>query len=334
MAAQDNGNWFKLYRGILDNTAWAQGSNIQRVLMITLLAKAWWKPGKYIWAGRVVHMQPGQLITTITELTELCNASIQTVRTALSNLEATGFLTCKSTNKGRLISIVNWAKYQQDNQETNRQDSNSSTGQQQATPKNLTVDQQASNRLTSPYNMYKNIKEGEEGKKIRREEGKKGAPSPVLEKIRGFESAHHSPALTAALVDWARMRKADRCSVKAEDIPDLLHQVTDLSGGSVDKAVAIVRQSIDRHWKQFWALKDPPARASPSPRYQPVERANPSAPPPPRIEDYPGDPEGFRRDAAAWASAYGVDNRRIEKKYSEGTPTEEERERILEAMGH
>ncbi len=334
MAAQDNGNWFKLYRGILDNTAWAQGSNIQRVLMITLLAKAWWKPGKYIWAGRVVHMQPGQLITTITELTELCNASIQTVRTALSNLETTGFLTCKSTNKGRLISIVNWAKYQQDNQETNRQDSNSSTGQQQATPKNLTVDQQASNRLTSPYNMYKNIKEGEEGKKIRREEGKKGAPSPVLEKIKGFESAHHSPALTAALVDWARMRKADRCSVKAEDIPDLLQQVTDLSGGSVDKAVAIVRQSIGRHWKQFWALKDPPARASPSPRYQPVERANPSAPPPPRIEDYPGDPEGFRRDAAAWASAYGVDNRRIEKKYSEGTPTEEERERILKAMGH
>lgn len=178
MAAQDNGNWFKLYRGILDNTAWAQGSNIQRVLMITLLAKAWWKPGKYIWAGRVVHMQPGQLITTITELTELCNASIQTVRTALSNLEATGFLTCKSTNKGRLISIVNWAKYQQDNQETNRQDSNSSTGQQQATLKNLTVDQQASNRLTSPYNMYKNIKEGEEGKKIRREEGKKGRKGP------------------------------------------------------------------------------------------------------------------------------------------------------------
>lgn len=334
MAAQDNGNWFKLYRGILDNTAWAQGSNIQRVLMITLLAKAWWKPGKYIWAGRVVHMQPGQLITTITELTELCNASIQTVRTSLSNLEATGFLTCKSTNKGRLISIVNWAKYQQDNQETNRQDSNSSTGQQQATPKNLTVDQQASNRLTSPYNMYKNIKEGEEGKKIRREEGKKGPPSPVLEKIRDFESTHHSQALTAALVDWAGMRKADRCPVKVEDIPDLLQQVTDLSGGSVDRAVAIVRQSTDHHWKQFWALKDPPARASPSPRYPLVERADPSAPPPPRIEDYPGDPEGFRRDAAAWASAYGVDNRRIEKKYSEGTPTEEERERILKAMGH
>lgn len=334
MAAQDNGNWFKLYRGILDNTAWAQGSNIQRVLMITLLAKAWWKPGKYIWAGRVVHMQPGQLITTITELTELCNASIQTVRTALSNLEAVGFLTCKSTNRGRLISIVNWGKYQQDPQETNRQDNSSSTGQQQANPQNLTVDQQASNRPTSSYNMYKNIKEGEEGKKIRREEGKKGAPSPVLERIREFESFHHSPALTAALVDWARMRKADRCQVQEKDLPDLFEQVVGLSGGSTDKAVAIVRQSIDRHWKQFWALKDPPARASPPTRYQPVERADPSAPPPPRIEDYPGDPEGFKRDAAAWASAYGVDNRRIEKKYSEGTPTEEERERILKAMGH
>ena len=334
MAAQDNGNWFKLYRGILDNTAWAQGSNIQRVLMITLLAKAWWKPGKYIWAGRVVHMQPGQLITTLGELAEACNASIKEIRTALEHLQNLEFVACKSTNKGRLISLVNWEKYQLDSVSEGKQTGKQEAGSGQAVGRQEAGSGQAVGRPTSPYNMYKNIKEGKEGKNIRREEGKKGAPSPVLEKIRDFESAHHSPALTAALVDWARMRKADRCSVKAEDIPDLLQQVTDLSSGSVDKAVAIVRQSIDRHWKQFWALKDPPARASPSPRYQPVERANPSAPPPPRIEDYPGDPEGFRRDAAAWASAYGVDNRRIEKKYSEGTPTEEERERILKAMGH
>lgn len=334
MAAQDNGNWFKLYRGILDNTAWAQGSNIQRVLMITLLAKAWWKPGKYIWAGRVVHMQPGQLITTLGELTELCSASKSSIRTALDHLETVEFLTRQSTHRGMLISIVNWGKYQQDTSEISTPDSTPSTHQSHTNPENLAVDQHTSRTPTPPYNMYKNIKEGEEGKNIRREEGKKGAPSPVLEKIKDFESAHHSPALTAALVDWARMRKADRCSVKSEDIPDLLQQVADISGGSVDKAVAIVRQSIDRHWKQFWALKDPPARASPSPRYQPVERANPSAPPPPRIENYPGDPEGFRRDAAAWASAYGVDNRRIEKKYSEGAPTDEERERILKAMGH
>lgn len=332
MAAQDNGNWFKLYRGILDNTAWAQGSNIQRVLMITLLAKAWWKPGKYIWAGRVVHMQPGQLITTLGELTELCSASKSNIRTALDHLETVEFLTRQSTHRGILISIVNWGKYQQDTAEISTPNNTPSTRQPHTNSENLTVDQHASHTPTSSYNMYKNIKEGEEGKKIRREEGKKGAPSPVLERIREFESFHHSPALTAALVDWARMRKADRCQVQEKDLPDLFEQVVGLSGGSTDKAVAIVRQSIDRHWKQFWALKDPPARASPPTRYQPVERADPSAPPPPRIEDYPGDPEGFKRDAAAWASAYGVDNRRIEKKYSEGTPTEEERERILKAM--
>lgn len=334
MAAQENRNWFKLYRGILDNTAWAHGSNIQRVLMITLLAKAWWKPGKYIWAGRVVHMQPGQLITTITELTELCNSSRQTIRTSLANLQAVEFLTIHSTKRGVLISIVNWGKYQQDGSQDNQPNNHSSTIQQPTANQPATIDQPTANQPTSSYNMYKNIKEGEEGKKIRREEGKKGAPSPVLEKIREFESFHHSPALTAALVDWARMRKADRCQVQEKDLPDLFEQVVGLSGSSTDKAVAIVRQSIDRHWKQFWALKDPPARASPSPRYQPVERADPSAPPPPRIEDYPGDPEGFRRDAAAWASAYGVDNRRIEKKYIEGTPTEEERERILKALGY
>lgn len=334
MAAQDNGNWFKLYRGILDNTAWAQGSNIQRVLMITLLAKAWWKPGKYIWAGRVVHMQPGQLITTITELTELCNASRRSLRTALDCLKAVEFLTIQSTKRGILVSIVNWGKYQLDAGANDQPNDQPTTNQRPTSDQPTTIDRPTSDQPTSPYNMYKNIKEGEEGKKIRREEGKKGPPSPVLEKIRDFESTHHSPALTAALVDWAGMRKADRCPVKVEDIPDLLQQVTDLSGGSVDRAVAIVRQSTDHHWKKFWALKDPPARASPSPRYPLVERADPSAPPPPRVENYPGDPEGFRRDAAAWASAYGGDNRRIKKKYSEETPTEEERERILKAMGH
>ena len=318
------GNWIKLYRKMIDDPVFVNSTPAQVKVLLTVMFLAAWAPKKWDVLGHEFTIQPGEVFISSLELARRAGDGVsrKVVRGALERFEKLGFWTIQRAKRGALIHIVNWGKYQ-----LYESDEGQSMGHTRANGGPMEGQWRANGGPT-------NKKESKNSKNVRREEGKKGAPSPVLEKIRDYELAHHSPALTAALVDWARMRKADRCSVKAEDIPDLLQQVTDLSGGSVDKAVAIVRQSIDRHWKQFWALKDPPARASPSPRYQPVERANPSAPPPPRIEDYPGDPEGFRRDAAAWASAYGVDNRRIEKKYSEGTPTDEERERILKAMGH
>lgn len=322
--AQDDGSWIKLYRKITDNTAWAQGSNVQRVLMVVLLTKARWKPGKYIWAGRVVHMRPGQLITTITELTELCNSSRQTIRTSLANLQAVEFLTIHSTKRGVLISIVNWGKYQQDGYQDNQPNNHPSTIQQPFSNQPPTIDQPTANQPASSYNMYKNIKEGKEGEEYKEgEEGKKGLPFPVLEIFKEFSQ---DDSLTEALTDWAVMRRDTGHPVKEEDLPELLSQLRELSGGSIDRACRIVNQSTARKWAKFWDLK--PGTFYTKPKEMPLQ-----GPPPPKPEDFPGDPERFQQAMNAWTAQQGEDNQRVIHRLGP-EPTEEEREKILKAMGH
>ena len=322
--AQDDGSWIKLYRKITTDTAWAQGSNVQRVLMIELLTRAWWKAGKYMWAGRVVDMQPGQLIITITELTEVCNSSRQTIRTSLDNLQALQFLTIESTNRGLLITIVKWGKYQQDRIQSNQPNNQPATNQQPTSNQPATNDQPTANQPTSSYNMYKNIKEGKEGKEYKEgEEGKKGLPIPVLETFKEFSQ---DDSLTEALMDWAVMRRDTGHPLKREDLPELLSQLRELSGGSVDRACRIVNQSTARKWAKFWDLK-------PGTFYTKPKEMALQGPPPPKPEDFPGDPDSFQQAMNAWTAQQGEDNQRVIQRLGP-EPTEEEREKILKAMGH
>ena len=318
----EGGNWIKLYRKILEVTAWAQGSNVQRVLMITLMAKACWKPTEYMWAGRVVNLEPGQLITTLPELAELCDATISETRTALDHLQKLNFLTGQSTGRGRLISIVNWGKYQQDEIENRR-----------PIDRPIADQSQASDRPKQSHYMYKNI---EEGKKERKEEGKEGkkytTPS-ILEALQTFENSHQSPELTAALKEWIAMRQQIGKPVKAEDFPEMLLTLSAFSEGDREKAIAIVKQSTTRRWLQFWDIKGWNSRASPDTE-KPNSKALPGMPPP-RIEDYAGDPEGFSRDLALWNQQNRAgENDRIQEKYDRCEATEEERTKILKAMGY
>lgn len=324
--AQDDGSWIKLYRKITDNTAWAQGSNVQRVLMIVLLTKAWWTSGKFLWAGRVIEMQPGQLITTLSELAEECKSTVQNIRTCLEHLKSLEFLTDQSTRRGRLITIVNWGKYQQEDIQTNRPTNRPSTDHQQTINRPLTDHQQTTNRPTSSYNMYKNIKEGKEGEEYKEgEEGKKGLPLPVLEIFKEFSQ---DDSLTEALTDWAVMRRDTGHPVKEEDLPELLSQLRELSGGSIERAVRIVNQSVNRRWAKFWNIKDVAGAPYQKPKEMPLQ-----GPPPPKPEDFPGDPERFQQAMNAWTARQGEDNQRVIHRLGP-EPTEEEREKILKAMGH
>lgn len=322
--AQDDGSWIKLYRKITDNTAWAQGSNVQRVLMIVLLTKAWWTSGKFLWAGRVIDMQPGQLITTLSELAEACNASVREIRTCLEHLKELEFLTDQSTKRGRIITIVNWGKYQQDEKVIDKPTDSPATIQRQSSDSPATIQRQSSDNPTSSYNMYKNIKEGKEGEEYKEgEEGKKGLPLPVLEIFKEFSQ---DDSLTEALTDWAVMRRDTGHPLKEADLPELLSQLRELSGGSVDRACRIVNQSTARKWAKFWDLK-------PGTFYTKPKEMALQGPPPPKPEDFPGDPDSFQQAMNAWTAQQGEDNQRVIQRLGP-EPTEEEREKILKAMGH
>ena len=109
-----NGGWVKLYRELKSKSIWQLSSPQQKVVLITILLLANHEENKWEWKGEQFVCKPGQLITSLNSLVRECGegVTIRNVRTALERFEKLGFLTNTSTKTGRLISIVNWEKYQ------------------------------------------------------------------------------------------------------------------------------------------------------------------------------------------------------------------------------
>ena len=159
-----NGGWVKLYRELKSKSIWQLSSPQQKVVLITILLLANHEENKWEWKGEQFVCKPGQLITSLNSLVRECGegVTIQNVRTALDRFEKLGFLTNISTKTGRLITIVNWEKYQGrdfvDNKEAN---------------KDLTKSQQRANKDLTPN---KNDKEYKNDKEIKN--NKPAAPIP------------------------------------------------------------------------------------------------------------------------------------------------------------
>ena len=139
MVFLNNQGWIKLHRKIRDNPLHKDCNAKQRDILINLLLMVNYTSNKWIYKGEEFEIKPGQLITSLDTIANSCakDVSVQNVRTALLKFEKYGFLTNKSTNKNRLITIVNWELYQEEykNQQTN----------QQATNKQLTTIKESKN---------------------------------------------------------------------------------------------------------------------------------------------------------------------------------------------
>lgn len=152
--------WIKIYRDIIDNPIWRDSTPEQCKILVTLLSMASWKESDWDWLGEKKKLQPGQFVTSLKRIVNFAGRGVseKNVRTALDRFQSFGFLTCVSTNKGRLITIVNWGKYQDIDWETGKQTGKQTAGNWQANGKQTAVNWQANNK---------------EGKKVRKEEGKK-----------------------------------------------------------------------------------------------------------------------------------------------------------------
>ena len=124
------GGFITLHRQILD-WEW-YGDPCTFNLFIHLLLKANYEDGRF--EGRVVKR--GQLVTSLSILASETGQTIRQTRTALSHLISTGEVTNESTTQYRVISIVNYDKYQtidkaSDKQSTNDRQTNRQTNRQQ-----------------------------------------------------------------------------------------------------------------------------------------------------------------------------------------------------------
>lgn len=138
----ENG-FIKLYRKIQKSSMYRSLNSKQRDVMIQCLLLANHAGKEWEWGGEIYQCAPGQFITSLESLRNACakDVKIQSIRTALLKLEKWHFLTNKSTKRGSLITIVNWASYQSiTNQPTKK-----STDNQQRANKELTTNKNVEN---------------------------------------------------------------------------------------------------------------------------------------------------------------------------------------------
>ena len=106
--------YIKLYKKMLD-WEWYGNVNTFRLFMHCLL-KANWKQTK--WQG--ITLKPGQFITSLANLAEETQLTVQEVRTALTHLKSTGELTSHQQGNFRIVTVVKWGEYQQSNKQINK----------------------------------------------------------------------------------------------------------------------------------------------------------------------------------------------------------------------
>ena len=142
--------WIKLHRSLLDDELWNDCNERQKVVMITLLLMANHEERSWIFEGEKYIVQPGEMITSLKSISRKSGVDISTVRRSLDKFEKYGFSTSKSTNKNRLISIVNWTKYQdRDEEPTSKPTSN-----RQATDKQPTTNKNDKNDKNDKEDIY------------------------------------------------------------------------------------------------------------------------------------------------------------------------------------
>ncbi len=128
--AMSSRGWIKLDRAIFD-WGWYTDLNVKSVFL-HLLLRANHKPTQW----RDIELKRGQFYTSLDTLVREIGLSKQKIRTALDKLKSTGEITSDVCSRGRLVTVINYDRYQSDNTQDNRQ----STGNQQASNSEITPD--------------------------------------------------------------------------------------------------------------------------------------------------------------------------------------------------
>jgi len=119
---------------------WFSDAKMVQVALYCLL-RANHKDTKY----KGVILKRGEFMTSLPTMESELNMTTQTLRTCLSKLKKSNFLTDKLTNKYRVVSVCNYSEYQDNEISNNRQTNRQLTDKQQATNRQLTADNNDNN---------------------------------------------------------------------------------------------------------------------------------------------------------------------------------------------
>lgn len=198
--------YFKLWRELMTKPIWLDSTPEQKTILITLLAMANFNGKEWEWQGKSYKAERGQFVTSLDSIVKNCGIgiSIQNVRTSIERFERYGFLTNQSTNKNRLITIVNWGLYQQ----TDNELTSNLTGAQQAANKQLTT------REEGKEGKKDNIKDIHELSKFKEDSTAYGIADYLLLKIQASNPNTKKPNMQSWAAYADKMVRIDNRSRK------------------------------------------------------------------------------------------------------------------------
>jgi len=147
----DQGGFIVLHRKILD-WKWYGDSNTKDVFIHCLL-KA--NHDDKTWNGMTIKR--GQFFTSYGKMSKELRQTIRQTRTAIAHLISTGELTSEATNAGQLITVENYANYQNKKEKATSDMTSETLNERQANPQKATSETTTNNNINNinnipPYN--------------------------------------------------------------------------------------------------------------------------------------------------------------------------------------
>lgn len=124
-----NMGYIKIWRKIEDNPHFRDPEAL--ALWVWLLRLANWKERDELLGGKRITCKPGQFTTGRKQLSEKSGISESKVERILNLFESEQQIEQQKTSTNRLVSITNWSKYQQDEQQIEQQVNNDRTTSEQ-----------------------------------------------------------------------------------------------------------------------------------------------------------------------------------------------------------
>ena len=121
------GNWIKLNRNIRKHFLWDFTKPLYLMAWIDILMSANYADKKVIVGDSVITVPRGSFVTSLRKLATQWQCSKDTVKRILTILESDSMITCKADSKHTIITVENYALYQ-DVTDTDK-DSNKDTQQ-------------------------------------------------------------------------------------------------------------------------------------------------------------------------------------------------------------
>jgi len=216
--------WIKLHRKFLE-WEWFDTDNMVK-LFIYLLLSANHTPQK--WRGETIGR--GQILTGRQRLSEKLRISERNIRTCLSRLEKTGELTIKTTSKYSIITLCNYDTYQTEKLLTDQQ------SDQQPTSNRPATDQQPTTN-----------KNDKKDKKVKNERNSLKEVTMLWDDEEFFH-----------VWEFWKKYKQEQFRFKYKSTiseQGALSKLYELSGGKLETAMLIIKQSIQNGWQGLFELK-------------------------------------------------------------------------------